>query len=112
MTPFFLQMYCGLVPPLVGVAVKVMALVTQDAPGELLIVTEGITVLAENESVIVLLVAFGELKQLALLVNTQLTSSPETGEVKTNVDEFAPTATPFLYHWNEGFVPPFVDVAE
>lgn len=93
---------------MVGVAVKVTAVAKHEAPGELLIVTEGITVLAENESVIVLLVAFGALKQLPLLVNTQLTSSPETGEVKTYVDELAPTATPFLYHWNEGFVPPFV----
>jgi hypothetical protein len=98
MTPFFFQTYCGLAPPLIGVAVKVIAAETQDTPGELLMETDGVIVVAENESVIVLLVAFGELKQLALLVKTQFNSSPETGDDNTYVALFAPVAMPFLYH--------------
>ena len=96
--PFFFQTYCGLVPPLIGVAVKVIAAETQDAPGELLMETDGVIVVAENESVMVLLVALVVLKQVALLVKTQFTSSPETGDDNTYVALFAPVAMPFLYH--------------
>jgi hypothetical protein len=56
---------------LVGVAVKVAPVVMQEAPGELLIVTDGRMLVAVNESVMVLLVAVDGLTHDALLVITQ-----------------------------------------
>jgi hypothetical protein len=71
----------------------------------------GATVEAENESVIVLLVAVVGFAHEALLVKTQYTASLFAGDESVYVLEFVPTVTPFLNHWKTGFVPPFMAVA-
>lgn len=78
---------------------------------EALIEILGAIVVAEKESVIVLLAAVVGLAHDALLVRTQCTASPDVGEVSVNELELVPTASPFLNHWYDGFVPPLVSVA-
>ena len=50
--------------------------------------------------------------QLALLVNTQLTTSPLANAVVVKVSLLLPVALPLSSHWYKGAVPPFTGIAE
>lgn len=81
-----------------GVAVNVT-----DVPAQILLADEamlmaGVT-LAFTIIVILLLVADGVDKHVALLVNTQVIISLLFNVDKVNVGLFVPTFVPFIFHW-------------
>ena len=77
-TPFFFHWYVGVVPPLVGVAVKFTAVPEQTVDASAVMLTLG-TILEETVMVTELLVATVEEVQAALLVITTLIASLFTG---------------------------------
>jgi len=86
------------VPPLVGVAVKVMLLPAQAVPDGLAAMLTltgrfGFTVI-----VIVLDVAGLPVAQVALDVSAQVTTSPLFNVADVYVAEFVPTLLPFTFH--------------
>jgi len=87
----------GVVPPLVGVAVKVAVLPEQIDVEGTLIKTDGVTALVVM--VITLLVAVDVVMQGAFDVMTTLTWSPLARVVEENVGELVPAFTPFICHW-------------
>jgi hypothetical protein len=81
---------------LVGVAVNVILAPEQIEVDDALITTDGVTELAVME--ITLLVAVGEVAQLALEVMITDTWSLLASELEVNVEEFVPVVTPFICH--------------
>jgi hypothetical protein len=69
-------------------------------------VTVGVTLM-----VTVLLVAVAAVVHAALLVNTQLTTSPLLRLLVIKTALFAPALLPFTCHWYTGAVPAFAGVA-
>jgi hypothetical protein len=96
-TPFICHWYEGDVPPLVGVAVKVILLPGQIEVDDALIDTAGVTELVVIE--IALLVAVDDVAQLALEVMITVTWSLFASELDENVGEFVPAFTPLICHW-------------
>ena len=87
-----------MVPPFVGVAVKVTLVPEQIVvPGLAEIDTEGVTA-AFTTIVIVLEVAVGVERQPALDVITQLTWSLFANALLEYVEAFVPTFVPFNFH--------------
>ena len=86
-----------MVPPLVGVAVKVIEFPEQtgfaEAATEMLVGKFGFTVIATELDVAGLPVA-----QVAFEVNTQVTISPFAKELLEYVALFVPTLAPFTFH--------------
>jgi hypothetical protein len=110
-TPFFFHWYVGVVPPLVGVAVKFTAVPEHTVVLFAAILTLGVTAVV-TVIVTALLVAVLVDAHVALLVITTVIKSPLAGEVNAYVAEVAPVMfTPFFFHWYVGVVPPFVGVA-
>jgi hypothetical protein len=109
LTAFTFHWYCGEVPPLIGVALKVTGVPSQTgfAEGEMLIPTVdvGFTVM-----VTVFDVAGFPVVHARFEVTTQLTISLVTGAyVYTAL--LVPTLVPFTFHWYTGEVPPLTGVA-
>jgi hypothetical protein len=114
--PFSFHWYEGVVPPLVGVAMKVTGIPGQTSgvvvnAGEVdIILTEGTTtgftvmVISEDEAV-------SGLPQASLDVNTTETFWPLVSEEEENVLPVPATFNPFTFHWYKGFTPPFAGVA-
>ena len=98
--PFTLHWYTGVVPPLVGIAVKVTEEPAQEGllPLVSAIETEGVTVVLIF-IVMLLLVAVVGLAQLALEVITQLTTCPFVSALVVYVALLVPTFVPFTFHW-------------
>jgi len=69
-------------------------------------VGDGLTVI-----VMLLLAAMPGTEQAALLVITQLTTSPLAIEVLLKVALSGPASIPLICHWYAGALPPFVEVA-
>ena len=86
----------GVVPPLVGVAVKVTLLPVQIEVDEAVMETDGITDPAEM--LITLLVAVDVVVQLALEVMITLIWSPLVSVLDVNVGALVPALTPFICH--------------
>ena len=86
-----------MVPPLVGVAVKVTLVPEQIVVAEATIETDGVTEV--TVMVITLLVAVIVVTQPALDVMTTLTWSLFASALEVNVGELAPAFTPFICHW-------------
>ena len=84
-------------PPLVGVAVKVVLLPAQIVNEGVLMLTDGATdpVVAMVSE---LLVAVAVLAQDALLVITRVTTSPLAMAAVVKVAVFVPTLLPFIFH--------------
>ena len=84
-------------PPLVGVAVKVVLLPAQTDNDGVLILTDGV-----NDPLVamvnVLLVAVAVPAQMALLVITTVTASLLARVVVVNVALLLPTFAPFIFH--------------
>ena len=80
-TPFFFHWYVGVVPPLVGVAVKFTAVPVQTVVASAAILTAGVR-LEVTVTVTVLLVATVVEVHAALLVMTKEMASLFTGDVK------------------------------
>ncbi len=85
-------------PPLTGVAVNVT-----EVPAQILftlpeIDTAGVT-FPFTTMVIALEVAVGTLGQAALLVISQVTTSPPANETLLNVALLVPALLPFTFHW-------------
>jgi hypothetical protein len=111
LVPFTFHWYAGVVPPLVGVAVKVTEAPEQIVvPKPLAMLTEGVTavftVIVMAFDVAVVGLAHGELE-----VSTQVTASLLARVVEVNVAAFVPTFVPLTFHWYAGVVPPLVGVA-
>ena len=108
--PFTFHWYDGVVPPFVGVAVKVTEALGQMVVAEAAILTDGtgagLTVMA-----IPALVAVTGDAQVALDVITTVTLSLLLRVVDVKVGLFVPTFEPFTLHWYTGVVPPFTGVA-
>ena len=101
----------GLAPPLVGVAVKVTEVPAQMVLPELLVIlTNGLTGLLTVMEMALLEAVVG-LAQLALLVSTQVTTSPLIKVPELKLGLLLPTLLPFTCHWYKGLAPPFVGVA-
>ena len=85
-------------PPLVGVAVKVVLLPAQIVNEGVLMLTDGATdpVVAMVSE---LLVAVAVLAQDALLVITTVTKSPLAIAAVVKVALLVPTLLPFIFHW-------------
>jgi hypothetical protein len=81
---------------LIGVAVKVILAPEQIEVDDALIETDGVTELVVRE--ITLLVAVGDVAQLALEVMITDTWSLLASELEVNVEEFVPVFTPFICH--------------
>ena len=108
-TPFTIHWYVGVVPPLVGVAVKVT-----EPPEHIdtvvgVIDTDGVTL--PTVTVTSLLVAVAGDAHGSLLVITTFTLSPLAKVDEVNTLLFVPAFTPFTIHWYVGVVPPLVGVA-
>jgi hypothetical protein len=109
--PFTFHWYAGVVPPLVGVAVKVTEAPAHIVePEPLAILTEGVTEVF-TVMAILLEVAVVGLAQAALDVSTQVTASELARVVEVKVAALVPTLVPFTFHWYAGVVPPLVGVA-
>jgi hypothetical protein len=103
--------YDGVVPPFVGVAVKVTLVPAQIGEGTSSVIETLTEEMLFTVMVIVLLVDVAEEGQTALFVITTLTAFPLVKAVVENVALFVPTGVAPIYHWYEGVVPPFVGVA-
>jgi hypothetical protein len=95
--PFTFHWYAGVVPPLVGVAVKVTAVPLQILVADALIETTGV---AFEPTVIVIAFEVSLLGTAhpALEVNTHFTTSLFTNAVEAYVELFVPTTAPFFNH--------------
>jgi hypothetical protein len=82
---------------LVAVAVKVIVAPAQALVADALIETAGV-ILEVTVIVMPLDVAIAVLVQAALLVSTQVITSPLTNVALLNVAEFVPVFTPFTFH--------------
>ncbi len=97
-TPFFFHWYIGVVPPLVGVAVKFTAVPEQTVDASAVMLTLG-TMLEDTVNVTLLLLATVVNVQAALLVITTLMASLFAGDDSVYVDDVAPLMfTPFFFH--------------
>lgn len=108
---FTCHIYVGVGPPLVAVAVNVTLSPSHMVlPGLAATVTDvassGLTVM-----VMLLLVTSGGTTHGALLVRSQVTTSPLFSVVVLKVEALVPAGKPFTYHWYDGVGPPFVIVA-
>ena len=109
--PFNRHWYIGEAPPFVGVAVKFTGMPVQtELPGLAFIVTTGTTV-GVTEIVRLLLVSAFLLGQTAFVVIITLTIFPFVSVLLVNVLLLVPVLTPFMRHWYDGEVPPFVGEA-
>ena len=84
-------------PPLVGVAVKVVLLPAQIVNDGVDMLTDGVTD-AVADMVSALLVAVGVLAQDALLVITTVTTSPLAMATVVKVALLVPTLPPLIFH--------------
>jgi hypothetical protein len=110
--PFFFHWYVGVVPPLMGVVVKVTDVPAQIAPdGEAAMLTLAATT-GLTDIVIAFDIAGLPDTQVAFEVISTVIASPFTSVVDVHVEFVAPEILlPFLLHWYVGVVPPFVGVA-
>ena len=86
----------GVVPPLVGVAVKVTLLPVQIEMDDAVMETDG--VIDPAEMLITLLVAVDVVVQLALEIMITLNWSPLVSVLDVNVGALVPALTPFICH--------------
>ncbi len=110
--PFNFHWYAGVVPPFVGVAVKVTLVPEQillsasfDA-----IDTAGVTLLF-TDVVMLFPLAVDDDWQVLLAVSTTVTTSLFDNEALVYVVASVPTLVPFNFHWYAGVVPPSIGVA-
>jgi len=89
--------YAGVVPPFVGVAVKLTAVPAQTFVDEATTATAGTT---EDDTLIVIAldVTVDMVLHVADEVTSQVTTSLLAKVVDVNVDEFVPTFDPFRFH--------------
>ena len=84
-------------------------------PTHTLLVDDEIEIVGVTFGVMVILMALDNITvlvlQVALLVNSQVITSPLFMVVVLNVDELVPALEPFTFHWNDGVVPPLLMVA-
>jgi hypothetical protein len=100
----------GVLPPLVGVAVKVTVV-----PAQIVVLLADMFILGAinglTEKERVLLPTFNGFAHAALLVKLQDTTAPELKLEVEKLALFVPTFRPFTCHWYTGFEPPLVVVA-
>jgi hypothetical protein len=96
--PFTFHWYAGVVPPFVGVAVKVTAVPLQILVADALMATTGVA-FDPTEIVIALDVSLLGTAHPALDVNTHFTTSLFNKAVVAYVELFVPTTAPFFNHW-------------
>jgi hypothetical protein len=98
--PSTFHWYAGVVPPLVGVAVKVNELPEHVGfdPDVRAMDTEGVT-FAFTVTVIAFDVAVVGLAQASLDVITQVTTCPLVNDEVVNVELFVPAFDPSTFHW-------------
>jgi hypothetical protein len=94
--PFTVHWYAGVVPPFVGVAVKVTVLPEQIVVADAVKLTEDVTD-GVTEMVIPLLVAVGAVTQVKLVVMTHEITSLATRVEEVYVSPVA-TTVPFFFH--------------
>ena len=95
--PLRVHSYVGALPPLVRVAVKVTDVPAQKLFAEATILTDGVTC-AVTFIVMLLLVALGVVKQVALLVSIQLITSLLLSVAEVKIALFGPTLLPLRVH--------------
>ena len=98
LVPFTCHWYCGTLPPLTGVAVKVVSVPGQRIAGDWLMVTEGVT-RGCTVMVMELLLTEGRLAQDAEPVITRLTTAPLAIVLVVNTELLVPADTPSTFHW-------------
>jgi hypothetical protein len=95
---FTFHWYTGVLPPLTGVAVNVTGVPVQIVVLPAAIVTEGVTEVF-TVMVIAFDVSFCCVKQLALVVSTQVTTSPLLNDEVLSVALLVPTTVLLRNHW-------------
>ncbi|MNQ66361.1 hypothetical protein D3C85_808520 [compost metagenome] len=96
--PFNFHWYAGVVPPFVGVAVKVT-----EVPAQIVFTDSKMLMLAGKIGFTVIVTSLDKagfpVAQIAFEINSQLTISPFANPALVYVAEFEPTFIPFNFHW-------------